>query len=214
MIVLLASSAGAARVPPCDFGDPKACPVACAAGHLESCYFHGRALSSGIHVERDPTRASALFKEACERGHPDSCNAFAHTILDTAPDENNDVARKAVPFFEKACGLGSAKGCSNAGSFLRRESLGRTAESQGFFERGCTLDAVGADTACMTAAVSLRDGKWDVAVDRAEAARLFARACTLGSQSSCANATELGLPSSISPVGRAARDLTHPPLEI
>lgn len=203
-IFLLAACARPMAAPPvasCDFGDLVACPAQCEAGSLESCYFHARAISSGIGVPRDQKRAGEMFRSLCERGQADSCNAAAISVQ--GESESDDALVPALPLYEKACRLGSSKGCNNLGSFLRRGSLGRTSESHGFFVRSCGLDSSTAVTGCLTAAGEARDGNWGVPVDPAAAAQFFARACQLGSESGCASATALGTPSSLSPADAA-----------
>ncbi|OGQ10273.1 MAG: hypothetical protein A2138_16550 [Deltaproteobacteria bacterium RBG_16_71_12] len=179
------------------------CPKLCAKGDLQSCYFHARALSTGMGLPLDMSRAIEMFRVGCDAGHADSCSALALNSLPETGPRTDEQFLAVEPLFTRGCKLGSSKACNNLGSFYRKRSLGRTGESLGYFIRSCELGAGGARTGCVEAADTLRDGDWGESKDLRRAAELYRRSCLLGGFGECASATALGLPASLSPLDAA-----------
>jgi uncharacterized protein len=208
---LVLASAAAPPTASCAFDQPALCEQLCAQGDATSCYFRARHLNSGIFVPKDQERARGMYKELCEAGHADSCNAYGISHL--SPTDGSWVSDESFiagePFFARGCALGSAKACNKMASFLRRGSLGRTSESVGFFARSCGLARAGSLIGCEEAVESYSSGAWSVPVDRERAAVLAAKGCTLGSQKLCALATSFGKPSFITPAQEADLQLSQ-----
>ena len=163
-----ATAAAAPFEKECDAGDPRAC------------------VRAGLSMDRsakDPARAVAFYRRACDAGEQAGCHDLA------VHQHDNGLLRKA-------CDAGAAASCTQLGLALDQ---GDPAAAAALYQRACDRgDAAG----CSDLAVDLRRGL-GVAKDEARAdqlfksacasgfalgcwhAKLYLRACTLGLQQAC-----------------------------
>lgn len=172
-----ATAQGANREQRCASGDKQAC---CALGAND--YLDKGAVEK---LDRDG-RPCALV---CAQGYAEGCYSLGilHTIA---------MSPAAVGFFGRACELGHASGCAQAGAAYRFGSGVPADNARGLelYRRACTLGSV---TACTDLGMLYTDGEV-VPKDAAQAAnwyRLAARwrrvACASGSAPDCAQLAEM-----------------------
>ena len=103
-VVTLGLSIGA-----CD--DVSVCEKECAAGSADRCRRLAATYAFGQGVEKDESRATALYERACAMNDPAAC-VFAGQMHEYAHGVPKDDA-KAASFYKRACDLSWAPGCYN-----------------------------------------------------------------------------------------------------
>jgi uncharacterized protein len=170
----------------------------CDKGDIESC------ASLGLRLLNDPgprsLRAPDYLRKACDADHAAACNnlGFAYDHRIGALSDSS----KAFELFSRACDLGSAMGCSNAGRLARNTN---TADAAELFDRACKL---GAKDGCVALAGTVEQmrsnceakpaqcNNWGyvhsngigVAMDKKRALEIYEKACSAGAASACYNA--------------------------
>jgi hypothetical protein len=101
----------------------------CNRGDGESCFVLGSLAYAGSGVPKNPTRAMALFNQACSSGWSRGCGALGECYRAA-----NDTSR-AVAFFEKACRAGIAPSCYAVATIYRSRNDELLAQQR--FRRAC-----------------------------------------------------------------------------
>src|SRR5580700_12183575 len=91
--------------------DIPACERECDAGSADRCRRLGATYALGQGVDKDETRATALYEHACDMNDPSAC-VFAGQMNEFARGVEKDDT-KAARFYERACDLRWAPGCYN-----------------------------------------------------------------------------------------------------
>lgn len=191
VIAIVVSRPAAGNVQTCQMGDPVACPQACESGELRSCYFWGRMLSDGNNVQKDRTRAQAVFSDACRRGLGDGYNAEAVGHRDGLLGGPRDFVR-SLTGFEKACDLGSTKGCVNAAKIFQDLTRDNKRAAK-LYAKGCFLDGDSSEAGCIEGGRIYLEGAEGVPKDQQRAAALFTKGCAIGSPTACTSGATMGL---------------------
>ena len=121
--------------------DIAVCERECDAGSADRCRRLAASYSLGQGIERDETRATALYERACAMKDPAAC-VFAGQMHEFARGVPKDDA-SAARFYERACDFQWAPGCYNlaimyergAGVPLDREKAGE------LYQVACTAGA-------------------------------------------------------------------------
>ncbi|MDP2345716.1 MAG: hypothetical protein Q8O67_32535 [Deltaproteobacteria bacterium] len=154
------------------------CTARCEAKDHTSCYRLARLLGASYLGPTDDARANRLFADACAAGVGDACNAVAVGVR----DGQNDLPA-AVPIFERACAMGSAKGCRSGGDLRDRwRGVTNPVRARELYERGCEMDQPATAAVCTELGQVLqRAGELEAAARALERGcrRGEARACTL-----------------------------------
>jgi TPR repeat protein len=125
--------------------DVPACERECDAGSADRCRRLAATYAFGEGVEKDETRATALFEHACDMNDPSACmfagqmHEFAHGV----PKDDREAAR----FYERACDLRWAAGCYNLAVMYERGAGVRADRRKAgdLYQMACTA---GASQAC------------------------------------------------------------------
>lgn len=125
--------------------DIDACERECDAGSADRCRRLAATYALGKGVEKDETRATALYEHACDMKDPSACvfagqmNEFARGVV------KNDA--RAARFYERACDMQWAAGCYNLAIMYER-GTGKPVDREragDLYQAACTA---GAKEAC------------------------------------------------------------------
>lgn len=177
----------AAPKPECTEADAAACNSACDADDGEACDTIGIAYAQGSGgLDTDELKAMAMFDKACRLGSSSGCkngavmfrkvgkperafelgkrgcelsSANACSEAGLLIDEKHVATEKnALPWFEKACELGSGIGCQNLGNVLSTGRSGASVDlpkAAAAYEKACDKNVF---AACNNAALASCDG--------------------------------------------------------
>jgi TPR repeat protein len=149
---------------------------ACLQGHAHSCRVAAAEVFAGRGVEKNETKAIALYGAGCNGGDLQSCVDLAVIYSGAAKTVPPD-SKKALFLFERACNGGLASACSTAG--LQHEmgmGVPRSPESAvRLVARACELSS----QECFRLAILHQNGS-GVAQSDEHAKELFTRACKAG----------------------------------
>ncbi len=98
--------------------DIAVCERECDSGSADRCRRLAASYSLGEGVDRDETRATALYERACEMKDPSAC-VFAgqdHEFARGVPKEDTTAAR----YYRRACDMQWAPGCYNLAIMYER----------------------------------------------------------------------------------------------
>lgn len=106
------------------FGDPVASAhrrwlaadeTECEHGDGEACARMAGRYRDGSEVAKDPARAAALLRKACDYGDRSSCNALAQELAQSAREGGGGRrdSAEAARLFERLCDRGDLVGCYN-----------------------------------------------------------------------------------------------------
>lgn len=98
--------------------DVTACEKECDAGSANRCRRLAATYAFGEGVEKDETRATALYEHACDMDDPSAC-VFAGQMYEYAHGVDKDDA-KAARLYGRGCDLQWAPGCYNLGIMFER----------------------------------------------------------------------------------------------
>ncbi len=98
--------------------DVTACEKECDAGSADRCRRLAATYAFGEGVEKDETRATALYEHACDMDDPSAC-VFAGQMYEYAHGVDKDDA-KAARLYGRGCDLQWAPGCYNLGIMFAR----------------------------------------------------------------------------------------------
>jgi TPR repeat protein len=156
----------------------------CDAGDLGSCnnlgsYYLTKGDDDNLH------RAAELFGKLCDRANEMSCANLGQLYFLGAGVPKD--LKRARDLGERACKAKIGIGCNVLASALNElGGEGEKAAAQTFIQ-GCEL---GASAACDNAAQCYLYGRGGVALDKAQAERLFRRGCDMGWAHAC---SQLGM---------------------
>jgi TPR repeat protein len=125
--------------------DLSQCESECDAGSADRCRRLAATYALGEGVDKDETRATALYEHACDLKDPPAC-VFAGQMHEYAHGVPKDDA-KAARLYETACTAGWAAGCYNlAIMFENGRGVARDpGKAAALYQGAC---AAGAKTAC------------------------------------------------------------------
>ena len=162
--------------------------LSCEQSDGEACYYLATLHQTGHGIPHDSAKTTEFIIKACEAGEKSgkACSVAADIFSKGLAGKEANPSL-AFRFTEKACALGQAASCLQAG-IVYHEGLGRSinvAKAFGYYERGCDLQLA---RSCVLAGMLYdmthppapqgtpnRHGSWEY----------FGRACTLGSQEGC-----------------------------
>ena len=156
--------------------------TSCAAKVPLGCGGLGSLYVEGIGVPKDVKKAQELFVFACGGGDGLSCESLGgiYAMGMAGPPSITE----AVKWYEKACDLGRPAPCAMVAAAIEDGALGPTADRARvplLLKRACVGDI---STACEMLGKAYERGE-RVVRDLREADRLYAKACSLGSQRGC-----------------------------
>jgi TPR repeat protein len=130
----------------CD--DVSACEAECDGGSADRCRRLAASYAMGKGIDRDETRAAALYVRACDANDAPSC-VFAGQMYEYAHGVTKDAAA-ATRFYERACDRDWIAGCYNLAIMLEngRGVPRDRARAAHLYERACSA---GAKAACAKA---------------------------------------------------------------
>jgi uncharacterized protein len=129
------------------------CERECDAGSADRCRRLAASYAFGKGVERDESRATALYERACEMNDPSAC-VFAGQMNEYAHGVAKDDA-KAAHFYERGCGLRWSPSCYNL-AFMYERGAGVPQDRSKAAELYQVTCAAGSQLAC-TKAKEMRD---------------------------------------------------------
>jgi hypothetical protein len=118
--------------------DVTVCENECDAGSADRCRRLAATYAFGQGVEKDESRATALYELACAMQDPSSC-VFAGQMSEFARGVTKDDA-KAARFYERACDLRWTTGCYNLAIMYERGTgvLRDRARAGELYQASCT----------------------------------------------------------------------------
>jgi TPR repeat protein len=133
-------------------------------------------------------------KTQCTKGDPRSCYNAAANRLDSKmnPDANKTGRQEAVSYLDKSCSLGYAPGCADLG-YMTEWGYGtdRSAEkAEQLFTKACSM---GDALACTFLGSAYMWGGNGFKKDQAQSRKYYERACSLGGDDSCREASRMYL---------------------
>lgn len=167
----------------CAPGDVADCRAQCDLGDPGSCsrvgYFHQNGLYG---VPRDPARAAALYRKACDGGWAVGCGSLGalHVLGEGVPRDAN----LGVKLVEQACDMGMSEMCSflSAAFYTGNMVPKDGARAASFARRGCDG---GAGSGCFILGEVTRTGLGGVRADPVAARQLYIRGCDGGDPMGC-----------------------------
>jgi TPR repeat protein len=125
--------------------DVPACERECDGGSADRCRRLAASYAFGKGVERDETRATALYEHACDMKDPSAC-VFAGQMNEFARGVPKDDA-KAARFYQRACDLEWPPGCYNLAIMYERGTgvAANRGKAADLYQMACTA---GAKQAC------------------------------------------------------------------
>ena len=165
----------------CNPGNPEECTAQCDKGHVGSCATLAGMVASGSGVERDLTKAVALFKKACDGGDSHGCVGLGVLTAEGSGTAKDPAA--AAGLFDKACNDGDADGCGRlAAAAVAGDGVAKDASRAiALYQQACQGGHV---RSCGEAGTMLVSGSGGAA-DLAKAADYLKRACDGGHPASC-----------------------------
>jgi TPR repeat protein len=160
--------------------DAPAAPVAIApprCADKEACHHE----AEDREADADFVAAASAYGRACDFGDPASCFAQGLVLRGRIQPPDDNGSHDA---FVKACELGIADGCAQAGTDLIT-GIGvdeDVAKGRAMLDRACTA---GSGLSCYNVAVSTRDGTFGATKDTKAAFALFEKGCTVGFAAAC-----------------------------
>lgn len=157
----------------CTEDDPTGCESLCDRGYTGPCVDLGWMHAEGRGVVRDPQRAAALYRKACDAANFHGCSRLG-TLYEAGFGVVTD-AQKARSLYARACDLGGSYGCSNlaelalVGKGMRRDAR----KALSLFAKSCDFGNV---KACRKLGVLYEEGR-DAPRDAARAVTYYQRAC-------------------------------------
>ncbi len=154
---------------------------ACEYGVVEGCR---RGAVLAVEGEPDFPRAEYLLRTGCTADDAESCGRLARLFAQPIPDREPDLAQ-ALQFFARACKLGRASACTDAGLAFER-GLGTPQDltrAVVLLKQSCEGDF---GPGCYHYGAFLRRHP-DLPHAAAESANAFERGCTLESLDACAS---------------------------
>ncbi|MEM9692257.1 MAG: hypothetical protein AAGA56_06920 [Myxococcota bacterium] len=177
----------------CNPDNEPECKTQCARGNADSCLNYGnivRRKNRAKGVTKSYGAAMPFYKKACDGDVADGCAALA---LATEPDTDHgrvaELAKASLAYAIKACDLGSAIGCENAGDMVFYDSYRIMDQPRAvkLYLKGCNL---GRGIACWSAAQGYFGGK-GVGKDGMQGVKLLVKACSGGSVDECNDAANV-----------------------
>lgn len=153
----------------------------CEADYKGACTRAGYAFDRGRGTASNPTRATLLYRKACDRGDMIGCSNLA-TSYANASGVPRDLAR-AVALYEKACNADVAAACVNLGFQLDQEPAGTRPFERisALYTKGCDL---GSAVGCYNLALNVAAGE-GVQKDADRARALLRKSCEAGYALAC-----------------------------
>ena len=159
---------------------------ACAMKEQIACSNLAVALTDGVGVQPDLTRAAQLFRDACDAGWAIACYNLS-TMYRHGDGVTKDLPR-AAELLGRACTLGHGEACDFLGLSLSQGLDGMTRDDAAAvraWERGC--DVLGRAGACRNLGIALFTAS-GAAKDPVRASARFLQACDGGSMPGCTSA--------------------------
>lgn len=161
----------------------------CNGGDAKACFGLGLLLGSAFGVNRDETRANTLFVKACDGGYAQACFMRGIRFIG-GRGELSPVITPAELFFKKACDGGDLQGCYMLGRFMDSGASSSWSHEDPagaalLYTKACDG---GVASACVQLAFHYKNGD-GVAMDRDRAKLLIKRACELGDDAACVDAS-------------------------
>jgi hypothetical protein len=164
----------------CDPKDEVECKAQCEKGSAESCFNHARL----VRVKTSWAASMPFDKKACDGGFAGGCAELGRAMLREMEDA--DVPKQApviLGLFNKACQMGSGRGCDYAGDMLTDKDYKQVdiAAAVKSYNRGCDL---GEGMACWSLSQMYFKGK-EVPQNADRGIELLSKACQGGSADEC-----------------------------
>ena len=86
----------------------------CGGGDMAACYALALTFDDSGGMPKDPKRAFALYKRACEGDYPFACDGVAEYYFVSFPSQEPDAMAKAVSYAWRACEAGLGASCHMA----------------------------------------------------------------------------------------------------
>ncbi|MBK8251657.1 MAG: sel1 repeat family protein [Polyangiaceae bacterium] len=164
----------------CEPDDEAECKAQCDQKNAGSCYNLGRLVAK----KKNLATALPFYKKACDGDYADGCAELGRAMLpDTDLPDVVKQAKDAKAVLDKACNMGSARGCDVLGDLMSEKEykIQDWSAAVKAWDRGCDL---GEGIACWSLSELYFKGE-GVAKDADKGLALLNKACMGGSASEC-----------------------------
>ena len=171
---------GEAQAHLCNPKDEADCKAQCDKGSAESCFNYGRI----VRQKTSLAAAMPFHKKACDGGFADGCAELGRAMMPDSDDPGVEKqAREVLAILNKACQMGSGRGCDLAGDMLADTDYKQVdiAAAVKSYNRGCDL---GEGMACWSLSQMYFKGKV-VPQNADRGIELLSKACQGGSADEC-----------------------------